>query len=421
MARGNVRQEITLTSPNGRDFFARWEGGTRSVKKRLAQYAYAGINGQVVDDYGCDSVTYPISLIFEGEDQQKNAKDFFQEFQEAGKWLIVHPTEGLLGLQGVSATENDQPVKQANITRIDTEWIEYIDPVDLLTRRNALIEAGFAVNEMEQESRAGALSRMDNSPAGIQEADISARSVLQSVKSAYNKSQYYAQEAADAQTQFIDDLNAGILIAAGMVSSIQNLITAPGRAIADLKQRLNTLKNIIDDLFGEDKDPVEPNKNDAITKEIVATSVLASIAQGVIAASEGEESGLRSRSELLGAISIYTQLLDVITVATDRYAQASDDADPDIEDIYIPFESTNVQVKNVVAKTLNAMREQFFQLPTERRVTIHTDMTVLQIAQEFYGSTGEADEYVQRIEDANGFTGDELMVVPRGTQVRIYA
>ena len=68
MADLKVRDVITLRDPNGKDHTAKWAGGTRSVKKRLATYAYAGVNGQVADDYGSDSVTYPINIIFDDTD-----------------------------------------------------------------------------------------------------------------------------------------------------------------------------------------------------------------------------------------------------------------------------------------------------------------------------------------------------------------
>ena len=427
MADLKVRDVITLTSPDGLEFTAKWAGGTRNVKKRLAMYAYAGVNGQVVDDYGSDSVTYPINIIFDGEDHRKTAKSFFDAFRERGKWRIVHPTEGILGLQGVEATERDDPITEANITRIDTQWIEYIDPISLKTLRNALLELGFAVNELEDAAGESAALGMDMSPAGIAEMKNTGGSILKSVKEAYNKAQYAISEAQEAQAEFQDRLASAVVTAAGMVSAVQNLILAPGRALRDLKARLNTMLDIINDLFGTDNDPQEPNRNDAIMREAVATSVLSCMAEGAITSSEGEENGLQSRADLLSVIETYDTLVDVIDTGTDRLMTQSDEDVPvvpgiekPIEERYIPFEETSTQKKNIIAKTRNALREQFFKLPTERRVITKRPMSEIEIAREYFGTTGVNDEVLDRIEQANGFTSSQILLIPSGTEVRIY-
>jgi prophage DNA circulation protein len=325
MADIKVRKNISLTSPSGDRFIALWDGGNRTVKKRLAMYAYAGINGQVVDDYGCDSITYPITLIFNGEEHRKDAKDFFRAFQEKGKWTVTHPTDGLMGLQGVQATENDQPVKQANMTRIETEWIEYIDPITLKTLRNSMLEMGIVTQQLEDETTIMAEDQMELDAAGTLETKNSLKNVIDSVKAAYNRAQYAAQAAADRQTEFLDYITQATVLAAGVVSQIQNIINAPARALKDLRARLNVLKNIIDDLFGSDNDPVEPNKNDAIVREVTAAAVVSTVAAGVINASEDEESGLGSRVALLESIAAFDQLVETIETGVDRIKKQFDE------------------------------------------------------------------------------------------------
>jgi len=420
MADIKVRDKISLTSPSGDRYLALWDGSNRTVKKRLAMYAYAGINGQVVDDYGCDSITYPMTLIFSGEDHRKIAKDFFRSFQEKGKWTVTHPTDGLMGLQGVQATENDQPIKEANITRIETEWIEYINPVTLKTLRNSMIEMGIVTQQLEDETAVMAIAQMEMDAAGTLETKNSLKNVVDSVKAAYNRAQYASQEAADRQTEFLDYLTEATITAAGVVSQVQNIINAPARALNDLRARFNVLKDIINDLFGSDRDPVEPNRNDAIVREAAAAAVLVAVSQGVTVASEDEPSGLGSRVDLLDTMAAFVELVDIINVGMDRVKEQFDERESTVEEQYTPFEQTGTVVKNVIAKTQNALREQFFKLPTETRIVTRRPMSVLSIAKEYYGTTGIQDDVLDKIEQSNNLSAHEILLLPAGRQLRIY-
>ncbi len=417
-----VRESVKLTSPSGKEFEALWAGGTRAVKKRLAMYSYAGINGQVVDDYGCESVTYPLNIIFTGDDHRQRAKEFFEAFQESGKWFVVHPTEGSLGLQGVEATESDDPIKESGIIRIETQWIEYIDPVTLKTLRNAIIEMGIAVNELEEESLLSAIDKIEENAAGLEEARKAGISTYDSIVQAYNRAQYAAQEAVDKIEDFKNKINTAITSAAAFVKSVQDAIKAPARFLADIKERIKTLKRIVDDLFGEDKDPVEPNRNNAVIKEVVVTSVLASIAEGVVRSTEGEESGLQSRVQLLATLDAYDAFVEEIAANLDRLATQSAAAQVTVEpaDVYVPFEATSTVVKDIIAKTRSALLEQFFALPTESRIVVRKPTTIYDIAREYYGTTGRIDEILDKIEQNNAFTSNQILLIPAGTTVTVY-
>jgi prophage DNA circulation protein len=416
-----VREKITLISPKGTRFEPLWAGGTRSVKKRLARYSYAGINGEVVDDYGCDSVTYPISLIFEGEGNRKKAKEFFDAFQESGKWRVTHPTEGELGLQGVECVENDQPVREANIVRIDTQWVEYIDPVTLKTLHNALVELGLTTQILEQDVRDRAVREMILDPAGQMETKAAAESMVKSLQKKFAN--------ADAlHRDFISSLNEKVTSAAAFISKVQNTVKASGQAINDLKARLKTYRDVISDLFDIGNDPIEFNRNDALVKEACATACIVSAAEGIISSFEGggtgatgATSGLRSRGDLLTAMSDFDDLVDTVMTACDRLATESTNAGAKIEEQYIPFADVNMPLNIVISQCRNAMREQFFILPVEKRFITRVHMSPLTIAYKYWGTTGINDDILQMIEDGNGLTRDNVLLIPPGTQVRIYA
>lgn len=441
MASPRVRPTVLMISPDGQEFTPKWAGGTRTVKKRLARYSFAGINGEVVDDYGTEGWVYPMQLIFDGATYDTDAKLFCDTFNaERGQWKVNHPTNGYLGLQGVSAIENDQPISEANATRVDVEFVENLDPVELKTLRNMLIELGMAVNEFNaaQSDRLAATMKMD--PASIQEAKESGRSLLESVKKGFAEVVAANAKATEARDNMIGKLNSATIGAASLVSGIQDMVNAPARALADIKARMNILARIGEDLFGSDNDPPYPSYNDSAVKEVSAAAIAAAAASAVATVSisnddtddvsaagvaptvggaqGGGSSGLTSRASLLALVDQVNEVFSVVRAGMDAEAQKYDDEY--LEDTYVPLGSTAPILAKVEALTHLALQTQFFSLPTEIRVVTRQDTSIFALAMKYHGTVGENDYYLKQIINENGLKGSEILYVPPGREIVIY-
>ncbi len=122
-----LRPNIQLTSPDGTVFTALWIGNESSHLKKIGIYDYPDVAGSTVQDQNIRSATYPLTLHFEGPDNDLTAKEFVDALKERGVWEVIHPVLGLLKLQPMTFTPKWQPVKSGNVIEIETTWIEPLD------------------------------------------------------------------------------------------------------------------------------------------------------------------------------------------------------------------------------------------------------------------------------------------------------
>ena len=94
-----IQPSVKLTSPSGLEFTASWVGNDRTFQRKLGIFDYPGLNGVYVQDLGTSGVTYPLTLMFTGEDNDIEASRFFAACGNPGLWKIQHPTKGALNLQ----------------------------------------------------------------------------------------------------------------------------------------------------------------------------------------------------------------------------------------------------------------------------------------------------------------------------------
>jgi hypothetical protein len=120
-----LREEITLTSPKGNTYTARWSGGTRTVSNNVARFKFPEIPGERVQDLRAGADEYDLIILFEGENNDINASAFVDELKvNKGNWSIEHPVRGPVSLIWLNTTENMQPVESGNLTIVGSTWIE---------------------------------------------------------------------------------------------------------------------------------------------------------------------------------------------------------------------------------------------------------------------------------------------------------
>ena len=128
-----LRPTISFVSPEGNEFFARWRGDQRELTKMIGEFSFPGRDGSIIQDLGSRAARYPLTIYFDGPNHDLLAWGFVEAIKEHGPWTVTHPVYGYLVLQPTKVTEIANPVESANVTELQTEWVEPLNEETLET------------------------------------------------------------------------------------------------------------------------------------------------------------------------------------------------------------------------------------------------------------------------------------------------
>lgn len=93
----------------------------------------------------------------------------------------------------------------------------------------------------------------------------------------------------------------------------------------------------------------------------------------------------------------------------------------DIDKQYIANSLNYTSLQNTFSLTMQYLLSQFFNLKTEKRFTLKNPRSPLEITVTEYGDLGENESNYQLFLDSNQLTGNEVLILPAGKEVVIYA
>lgn len=422
-----VRKHILLVAPDGTEFKAKWIKDTRSISRRVALFSFPYINGNVGQDIGANSFTHPITFYFDGANNDLQANEFINKARSnAGPWNVTHPLYGFRELQLLSAKTFDNPLESGNVTAVETEWIELIDP-DLLATAAELVGQ---VNGFAEVTNENALSQYDRN------LDSSSSLLVKGIKNTAGKIQGFAdsalkpladlnsstaQEFFEIQRSIQDTLNATVFEPLQLAAQFQALTQLPLKAIADVKARLSYYKDFAAQLLGITPQYADPvSKNDATLFELNMVSAIT--ANTLIVTSGSNEgfliNGFISRAEAIDT-SITLNENNRVNIDAIETAQTVFEDSLLIDQFFAQTESYNdVLLSNSLATQF--LIDNSYNLRTELRFNLKKYKTPLQVVIEEYGSTGENDSLYDLFLTSNGLTGDEIYLLPPNKEVVVY-
>jgi hypothetical protein len=83
-------ENITLTSPDGNVFTAKWMGGERTREKKIGLFTYPDVAGTIAQDLSVNATKYPLTIYFDGSDHDLIAERFFRATGQNGLWSVLH-------------------------------------------------------------------------------------------------------------------------------------------------------------------------------------------------------------------------------------------------------------------------------------------------------------------------------------------
>ena len=414
-----LRRDIQFTSPSGAVFNARWIGDEAPQPKKIGVFEIAGVDGSVTQDLGLKSAVYPLSIFFEGDQNDLETLRFMKAYKERGVWQVIHPVVGLKTLQPLSFTPDWQPVTSGGITRITTEWMEPLGPaaVASVPELQALVSAqvlavnSVAAEQLEEITFQDTAAEIGGFRSAVKDAVASVSDKLDAI------SEFSAAVTAEinAIKRDIDAVLAVVpLDILAVAGQLQELIQLPARALADVEARLDSYSSLADDLsFSLTPDtPSTSGLNRVAVQELCLTAVMGAVSD---VSSTGE---LTSRPEAIEIINGNNNLFGDATDALDASQSLFDGQSIDTQ--YFSQSQSFTAAARMNALTVAYLLRSAFDLKTEKRFVLKSDSNPVIVALREYGGAGENDENIKLFIDSNKIEGSEHIMMKRGREVVVY-
>jgi len=413
-----LRQTITLTSPEGNIFEAKWKGNSRSMDKKLGLFEFPKVKGTKVQDLDIGSARYPLTIFFDGENNDQEADRFFKACSERGVWNVIHPVKGSLDLQLISVKENIEPVESGNVTQFDMEWIEPLkdSEVPSLFQQRSTIDS--QIDELNSTSSDQIDSNvLQETAAQTSSFEATVDAVVKAVEK-FLAPVYELQAEINSQVLSIKRginslLSAPVLDIVSIAGQIQALVQLPALAIADVNSRIEAYQGFISAALDFSPDTAETkDRNIVAVQELALTSALASIS---FVSSTGE---LDSRLQAIELINLNTELFKDITDTLD----ATQDLFKDeiIDDQYFSQSESYSDTLLLISQTIAYLLRSAFDLSIEKRFILEKMRAPIEITISEYGDLGEDDINFDLFITSNGLKGNDILILPEGREVLVY-
>jgi hypothetical protein len=419
---------ISLMSPLGLTFAPKWKANPRSFEKSVQRDKFPLIQGEYGADLGGGADQYSFTLLFDGIGQDTLADMFFEACKQIGTWQVVHPVHGYIELQLLRVEQRVDPTDSGGLTEIQTEWMEPLNLVTLMTTRAmagviddlmastaATSASGFADSIGDQGfSGIGSVINAVNLCNGA--AEKAAEIAFYSSASADAKATARAQ-SEDAQDSLADSIDSAASGPTGfdpgeIATQLHAVIQAPILACPDVKTALKTMDTIADTFIG--LIPAGHSTADFGRAHVSEVALEACVCAGCLASTLGS---ISTRVQAIGAAQSLADLFAKSTDAMDAVQEQFED-NPRADRRYYAQTETYQATLAMVAKTIEYLIIRSFDLAIEKTVVLDRDKTPIQICVEEFGAQGE-----DRLDDLiewNQLEGDDVELLGGGRSIVVY-
>jgi hypothetical protein len=413
-----LRPFITLISPTGQEFKARWRGDDISISKRIQRVSHPDIDGESTADLGLNSPDYPLTIYFEGKDHDTEALRFSRAIAERGLWSVTHPVYGLLRLQPVKITIRAQPVESGNITEVSGEWFEPVSDTGAISPAApdpaAAVRA--AVSYLSDAAKADAAKITKKAASNFAAKRSAAEQFKKGLRAM--KSLDHFNDRITAIMETINDLAMrDYLDTASLSGSVIQLLESPGLFLGNTASRLSMFfklnRSIITGLLDAGSFSYGQIAA-AITGELWLNAI--AIGMGIAITQDLPE----TRPEALSILAKYRDSAAASRDALGVLAKAT--AGNAIEEQYFPRATSAEAVLTLNAAVARYIMGVAFDLKTEKRIVLERPTNPMLLAIREYGAgAANADAAFDLLCRTNNLHGRELLLLDRMREIVIYA
>lgn len=411
-------QEAAYTSPGGTRIRFLYEDVGRTTSKRTTAFEFPGVNDAYVQDNGHGSRKYPLRCVFTGNNCDKLATAFEAALLERGKGKLEHPLYGTFDVVPFGdITRRDDLKSAANQAIVEvTFWttVDAVYPSGDSNPRSEILAAldGFDLAAAQQFTAADLASALQqaNLKSTIRKTLRQVSATLQSVADSVES---VNREFRDLQSL----VNFGLDVLVGqpllLAQQIANLITAPARALAGIRSRLDAYRNLLNQLLSNSRSSSADRalsanqrikaQNDFRVADLSASSAVAGSVLSVL------ENEFTTKTEAIEAANEIAEQLDILS-------QWREQRFDELE--LIDTGESYQALQRAVALATGLLVEVSFSLVPERSIVLDRPRTIIDLAAELYG---EVDERLDFLISSNNLSGSDILLIEPGRRILYYA
>ena len=413
-----LQKQITLVSPSGQTFEAKWAGDSRSGEKQIGIFKTPGVKGVKIQDQEIGAIDYPLTFFFDGPDNDQISDDFMTACAESGQWQVEHPVHGQKNLQLVSFVEDVQPISSGNVTQFKTSWLEItgdtgaISAAQLasLTVAQSLSLSGVAAEQLDTVVKFDTADKTGKFRTAVDNTIMAFDNTLKPITDTVSS----VQAQADSIKRGIESsISEPVIDVIGVAGQIQALIGLPNLVETGITAKLDAYDGFIDTIFG--KSPTTPSLSEINTVAVIEVSQVAALSSIAVAS---VSTGLESRSNVIGVIDANVSLFETVTDGLDDVQEIY--SDKILGRAYFSQSQSFSDAAQLVGLTLAFLIKSAFDLAVEKQIVLTKEENPVMIAMREYEGPGDGDENINLFYESNGLTGQECLLLPVGKNVVVY-
>lgn len=420
-------KEAAYKSPDGTRLPFAYENVSRTIPLRSTEFQFPGIDNSYVQQNGVSARRYPMLCWFWGPDHDRLADAFEAELMKPGLGQLEHPLYGTFNVVPFGEIERRDDLKDAaNQTCVQ---------IMFLTTTGAIYPSSPIAAKSEVQARIDAFknqaaAQFEAGQGGLKKGIVKDTNLKAKIRDVLGKASRTLSAVAAVNTAVTRDfrdaqsaINFGLDVLVGqplqLAIQVQNMITAPARALAGISQRIDGYRNLARSMTGSSRATIELAAGaqvnrvlEKLTQDFQVEDLVATTAViGAVASSVNNT--FTTKPEALTAAEATLNLLDEVVAWRDAAYENIGGASTSVVDTGEAYEALLAAV-SVVAGYLIQIS---FGLIPERRLTLNRDRTIIDVCAQVYGTVdGKLDFFVA----SNDFSGDELLELPAGTTVKYY-
>jgi hypothetical protein len=400
-----IEKKLSITTGDGKVWEVLWKNAQKAVEWNGTEFQFIGVEGTLARKKKLLGRKFPLEFYFQGADHLEEAKLFEISANDPRAWIVEHPYYDTIIAQVFSLNIDDSGL---NVSKITCTAIETMtedgtrlqdNPVDTIELQKITLDEACEA-ELTTEPTIQDVNTLQSNVESNYDEGVKIVSIPEEAEEYFN--------AFNEASSLINTVTASPLLA---MRAMVSLLSLPAQFTADVKARIDTLRNQWDilrrTLNGLTR---RPSKQ---LYEIQGTTILSAMCRAATTPLSGNYTNSTSALNIAEIIQeVYEEFLEDLDEI-----QSSNASDPLN---FIPGFDVMSQLSDIVNLSISALLQIALNGKVERSVILKEDSNVVLLTHRFYGLDLEDANITELIEN-NNFNYQQIALgIKKGTRVVYY-